>query len=716
VSTFRHFLQPIKNRNNNMLQSSTRHSSAALGRVAALTLVAAAVLSACGGGGGDPGAVPPASGTGTGTGTTTPTPTVTAETKVSLALMDGSNKAVTSLSGGQSGTLKATVLTPAGQPAVGAIVQFATATDGMIVFTPATGSALTDANGVAVVTVKPASYTTAGALAVTATSVVEGKTGSSDLNIAIGAAPLTVGALSFSPAPTGALPAFNTVALNIPVTSGGQKASVSTGLTLTSLCVGDGTATLVPGAMSDGVQTATYTNNGCVRLKDTITAAIGNSSQTIGIDVTAANIGTVQFSSSSTAGTSIVLKGSGGQGRSESAQVNFRVVDQQGNGLAGVDVDFSATTYTGNLAVSPLRATTDASGNVSATVSSGTIPTPVRVIATARRNGISITGLSDALTISTGLPIQRSMSVSAEKVNFEGWGYDGETIKLSARMADQYGNPVSDGTAVNFVTEGGAVGSASQGACMTTNGECSVDLRSQNFRPTNGRVTVLAFAQGVENFVDMNGDGQYSCTDFVDADGKVPATYRPLVDTCRSGGEPWTDMGDAFLDTNNNGAYNPADNDLPFPYNHTSYTVAGNNQWGLNYIRMPIEVVFSGSFANMTRMVCSGSTCRDWTAADGVAGELVDAAGPGCKAQDLYVRVADVNNNPMPAGTTVTVSAATKVTASAVAPELIGSTNDIGGTIHSLTVTPDASCAVGDITLQVKTPKGNITSFKFNAI
>jgi hypothetical protein len=48
----------------------------------------------------------------------------------------------------------------------------------MLVFTPDTGSALTDANGVAVVTVKPASYTTAGALALTATSVVEGKTGS----------------------------------------------------------------------------------------------------------------------------------------------------------------------------------------------------------------------------------------------------------------------------------------------------------------------------------------------------------------------------------------------------------------------------------------------------------------------------------------------------------------------------------------------------------
>jgi hypothetical protein len=704
-----------KNRNNNMLNASTRaltRPPAAFGRSAALTLIAAAVLSACGGGGGDPGAVPAASGAGsTGTSPGTTTPVATAETKVSLVMADGSGNAVTSLSGGQSGTLKATVLTPAGKPAAGAIVQFATATDGMLVFTPETGSALTDANGVAVVTVKPASYTTAGAAALTATSVVEGKTGSSSLNIAIGAAPLTVGTLAFSPAPTGRLPAFSTLALNIPVTSAGQPATASTGLALTSLCVGDGTATLVAGALSNGVQLATYTNNGCVRGRDVITAAIGNSSQTIGVDVSAANIGAVQFSGTSLSGTSIVLKGSGGQGRSESAQVTFRVVDQQGNGLAGVDVDFSATTYTGGLTVNPTRATTDASGNVSTMVSSGTIPTPVRVRAAASRNGASIEGLSDSLTVSTGLPIQKSMSMSAEKFNFEGGGYDGEKIAVTVRMADQYGNPVSDNTAVNFVTEGGAVGSSSQGACTTLNGECSVDLRSQNFRPVNGRVTVLAFAQGIETFVDMNGDGQYSCAGFTGAAG----TFRPLVDACPSGGEPWTDMGDAFLDTNLNNTYEPASGDLPFPYNRTTYSASADGKWGLNYIRSAIEVVFSGSFATLTRQVCSGSTCRDWTAADGVAANLEDAAGAGCKPQDLYVRIADNNNNPMPEGTTVTVAAATKVTASTVQPEQIRSTNIVGGTIHSVTVTPEATCAAGDITLRVTTPKGNITSFKFNA-
>lgn len=680
-------------------------------RLAALTLFAAAALAACGGGGGNPGAVPAPGGSsgngGNGGGA------VTTSTKVTVALVDGAGNAVASLSGGQSASLKATVLRPDGKPAAGAIVQFATSSSSLVAFTPDTASALTDANGVAVVTVKPASYTASGAAALSATSVVEGKTGTAGMNISIGAAPLTLGALSFSPAPSGSLPAFSTVALNIPVTSGGQPASVATGLTLTSLCVGDGSATLVPGTLSNGVQTATYTNKGCMRGRDTITASIGNSSQSISLDVSAANIGSIAFAGSSVSGSSIVLKGSGGEGRSESAQLTFRVVDQQSNGLAGVDVDFAATTNTGGLSVSPTRATTDANGNVSTMVSSGTIPTPVRVTATATRNGLTITGLSDALTISTGLPIQRSMSMSADHYNIEGGDVDGQRVGIMVRLADQYGNPVSDGTTINFVTEGGAVGSSAQGACNTKDGGCSVDLVTQNFRPADGRVTVLAFVQGIENFVDLNGDGQYTCT------GAAPG-YRPLVDPCPSGGEPFPaapeegDMGDPFLDTNLNGVYEPALGDRPFPFKNTTFTANGNGKWGMNYLRSAIEVVFSGSDAFLTQ-VCNGASCTGGTLGNGAVIPVTGAAGASCQPQNLSVRLADSRNNPLPFGTSVTVPSANKLTVAAVSPSTINSTTTPGGTVHLMTVTPDPACAAGDFTLQVKTPQGKITEFKFTA-
>ena len=176
-----------------MQHSPNSSKPAAQLRLAALTLFAAAALAACGGGGGNPGAVPAPGGSsgngGNGGGT------VTTSTKVTVALVDGAGNAVASLSGGQSASLKATVLGPDGKPAAGAIVQFATSSSSLVAFTPDTASALTDANGVAVVPVQPASYTASGAAALSAPSVVEGKTGTAGLNIAIGAAPLTVGTL-----------------------------------------------------------------------------------------------------------------------------------------------------------------------------------------------------------------------------------------------------------------------------------------------------------------------------------------------------------------------------------------------------------------------------------------------------------------------------------------------------------------------------------------
>lgn len=694
---------------------SSLASRSSLGRLTAIALVAAS-LAACGGGGGSPGTV--GSGAGSGTGTGTGTGGTTLVPKVTLALTDGAGANITSLSGGQSASVKATVLDSAGKPVAGAIVQFTTSE--LVVFTPATGSALTDANGVATVSVKPASTTSAGAVAITASSVVAGTTATASTNLSVGAAPLTVGSLSFAQAPTTSLPAFSTLSLNIPVTSGGQPASTVEGLNMTSLCAGDGTATLVAGAFANGVQTATYTNNGCLRVNDTITVTIGNSSQSIGVAVSPANIGSIQFSGSSMSGTSIVLKGSGGQGRSEAAQLTFRVVDQNDKGLAGVDVDFAATTYTGGLTVSPTRATTDANGNVMTMVSSGTIPTPVRVTAEASRNGMRVSGLSDALTISTGLPIQKSMSMSAEKYNIEGRDYDNETTNITVLLADQYGNPVSDGSTVNFVTEGGAVGSSAQGACQTANGGCTVSLRSQNFRPLDGRVTVLAYLQGIENFVDSNGDGQYSCSGYT---GSTP--YRPLVDTCPTGtGEPFPlpasgqkgDMGDPFLDTDMNGVYDAAKGDLPFPYNRSTYSKDGDNKWGLNYIRDSLEIVFSGSVATLVRQVCSSDgTCRDWLASDGDPLVINGVAGASCSAQQLRFRLYDVNRNPMPFGTTVASTDATKLSTTSFVPGTVASYNTLGGTIHQATVRPDAECAAGSFILRVTTPRGNVTAYTFKS-
>lgn len=689
-------------------------SAPKLARYAAIGMLAAA-LSACGGGGGSPGVT---TGTGSGTPTTPGTgtggSTAPATPAVKLTISDGSGAPITTLSGGQNGTVKATVTTAAGAAAAGAIVTFTASDTALVQFTPASGSALTDANGVAVINIKPASFTAAGAVAINASSSVGGVAATTSANIAVGAAPLVVGTLSFSQTPPASLPAFSALSLNVPVTSGGQPVNSAQGLTLSSLCAGDGLATLVPGTISNGVLSATYTNNGCLRGTDVITASIGNSSQTISVKVGAANIGTVQFTGSNVSGSSIVLKGSGGLGRVEAAQLTFKVVDEHNNGLAGVDVQFTATTTTGGLKVTPAVATTDSSGNVTAMVSSGTIPTPVRVIAQATRNGVTISGLSDALTISTGLPIQKSMSLSATTYNFEGLDYDGETTDVTVSMADQYGNLVSDGTAINFVSSGGAIGTSAQGACTTVNGACSVKFKSQAFRPQNGRVEVLAFAQGIPTFTDMNGDGQYSCTSFTAPDGSVPAVYRPLVDTCApNAGEPFLPLGDAFLDADQNGAYNAAAGDLPFPYNHTGYTATAPSSFGVTYIRSSATFVFSGSVANLVRMKCTAGVCTDWIAADGDPSVIAGLSGASCSPQTLTFRIFDRNNNPMPANSIVAATDATKVVPGSMSPDKVPSIIRIGGTIHSVAITPEGSCADGSFSVKVTTPKGNSTVFPF---
>lgn len=671
-----------------------------------------AILSGCGGGGGN---------------AKTPDPVIVVPV-LTATLTDAGGAPITSLSGGDLGTIKAKFVSGTGIPLANAVVTY-TGDLTLIQFSPATGTALTDASGVATMIVKPAGINSAGALSISIQAVSGALTATNQVNLSIGAAPLTVGALSVTPIQSTPLPAFSSVVINVPVTSKGQAVTSVSGLTFSSQCTGDGTATIVQGSSSspNGIFSATYTNKGCTRGTDQITASIGNSNQSIAINVSSANIGSMLFVGTDTAGAALVLRGTGGVGRKESALVTFKVVDETNVGLSGVTVNFAATTTTGGLSVQPITAVTDVLGNVSTTVSSGTIPTPVKVIASATRNGKTISGLSDSLTISTGLPIQKAMSLSVDKYNIEGLDYDNEIASVNMLLADQYGNPVADNTTINFVTEGGAIGTSIAGACNTLNGGCSVNLRSQAFRPANGRVTVLAYAQGIEDFIDKNGDGQYSCTNFVDSNGNVPSVYRPLVDTCLSGGEQFTDLPDAFLDTGSlaltggvsasgslDNLYTAANGDLPFPYNHTVYKANGDGKWGINYIRRSTEIIFSGSHATLLRQFCDANGCRDWNeATDGDHQVIKGLAGVGCASQALVFRLKDVKNNPMPVDTKISTSDADKISTGTYFPDTVLSTNSIGGTLHSVTVKAEAACASGSFLVNVKTPKGNGTAFAF---
>ncbi|MFA7242968.1 MAG: Ig-like domain-containing protein [Sulfuricellaceae bacterium] len=473
-------------------------------------------------------------------GTSTSAPTLT------LTLTDPSTgQTRNSISSGSPALLTATVRDASGATVSGVVVTFATdIAYGSL--TPASGTALSDVNGAAKVTLN-ADSAASGASIVTATAQVAGVTVAGSLNYSIGTTNITLGPLTFLP--VSPLAAYGTTSVNVTVLSNGVAQTTPTLVTFTSACAGSGKAVLTPAVTTvNGVATASYRDNGCNNT-DTVTATLASgASATQNLVVTAPGAGSIRFVSVSP--STIALKGTGGAGRQESATVTFRVVDNSGNPIGGKTISFTLSTTLGGLTLSSSSAVSDpVTGDVVTNVNAGTISTSVRVTAS---DGVLSTQ-SDQLAVATGLPAQDSFSLSALVHNIEGWAFDGEKTTLTARLADHFHNPVSDGTAVYFTSEGGSIAPS----CVTLGGACSVDFTSQALRPTNGRVTILARAIGEEAFIDLNSNGVVDdATEMIDANGASTDIGEAYVDYDEDGTR---DATEPYFDFNGDGAYSVAD-------------------------------------------------------------------------------------------------------------------------------------------------------------
>jgi hypothetical protein len=331
------------------------------------------------------------------------------------------------------------------------------------------------------------------------------------------------------------------------------------------------------------------------------------------------------------------LRGAGGAGRQESAVVRFRVVDVANNPLGGRRVTFGLTTNVGGIALSSGEAISDAvSGEVQVMVSAGTVATPVRVMATTAGLGeMALTTQSDQLSISVGLPDQDSMSLSVGTFNIEGGDFDGVLTSITARLGDVFNNPVPDGTAVNFITEGGMIGELLDpqhptGRCLTVNSECSVVMRSQNPRPADGRVTVVAYATGEESFLDANGNGRADAGEFTN----VGEVFRDDDFNGRK------DPGEMFIDFNGNGVFDDPTGDPA--YNGTMCASACSALRSAHVWRQT-EVTFSGSTAAILITPLDGT-------------DLGGASESG-RLLNFKIAITDLQGNPMPAGSSVIVTA-----------------------------------------------------------
>lgn len=624
-----------------------------------------------------------------------------------LELRDSANQPTNSISSSGFTSVRATLKFDDGTPVAQKRVDI-TGDLAKVAF-PEGNSQLTDSQGLAEVKVARASLTIngAGTLNVTATisgtdstGVVDNTVVTSVLDYQVGQANIALTKLNLG---TTGLPAYGNRPISVVATINGLAASSSpVQVTFNASC-----GTVTPATVStDSVGTATTTYSAslatCAGTTVTVSASAVGATSVSGPIAVASPIATnVQFIT--TTPQLIYLRDSVG---TTQAQVAFKVVDSSGNALPNNKLRLSLSNAATGLSLdtvgntAPVDLTTDSLGLVSVKVFSGTVPTSVNIKATLLDSANAATGIfssSNLLTVASGQPTQRSLSLAASKLSIEGLTLDGETTSLTLSMADRQGNPVPPGTQVNFVTESGVLlpavcfvppvipATASSPAIPTS--ACTVTLRSQGTRPANGRVSILAYVAGEEDFVDANGNN----------------VYDP--------GELFTDLGRAYRDDNSKTTVPGDFRGLPIVVTNGQYDAgefqqpragtgacvpgvgcAGDGVWGAADVRQQATVVFATSVA-----------------------KIVGSFGAG--AINLTITDSNPNNsNSVPSGSTVIATAIdqtpdNKLTCSIAGDNSVKILNTLEANITSFGF---KECSLGDaINIKVTTPLGTVTSVTF---
>lgn len=486
-------------------------------------------------------------------------------------------------------------------------------------------------------------------------------------------------------------------------------------VTFSSNCHNDGLTRLSTSVTTlNGVARATYEDLGCSvsgQVEDTIEARLDTPEQSLSATTTltiqAEQLGSINFVSATP--ETIVIKGSGGQNTQESSVLRFRVVGAQSNPLPQRQVTFSLDTDVGGITLgngqNTQQITTNSDGEASVIVNAGRIPTAVRVTAQITEGDIALQTQSDLLSINTGLPDQDSMTIAADILNPEAGDYSGNTVNVTAWLADSFNNPVPDGTTINFTAEGGDI----EGSCNTTGGSCSVVWEGVNPRPDNHRVTIMASAIGHESFTDNNGDGLFTNGDGVINKDKVS---EDLSEAWRDDNENGNyDLGEFFLDYNNNKAYDGADNLFTGPQCDLS---VANNVCSTDdklHVFKSMRLIMSGSNADY-RLTSDNGTSVYIDDINGDNTVPVPALAAGAN-RSFALDAVDDEGQVLPAGTTVTV-ASTVGTLTGTTSIIVSNRLTAQGFSFTLEntldpATPGQPAQTAQLTITTTTPAGFIT-------
>ncbi len=680
----------------------------------ALGLVVLMGLHACGGGGEKAG---------------TPAFTDVAQTAATLTLSISS----TTISSASPAQISAVLKDANGNPVPGQVVTFKVVRSLAVTGAP---TALTNVNGEATTSLAPASSTSVGADELTATVTYAGKVLEKTVAFQFNATNI---ALSFGALPGGfTLSAYGQVSLTLNASGASVGSPVS--VNLSSACVAQGKASLSPSTatLTSANLTVQYVDNGCGALQasDVVQVSVPASSSTAALTIPLASPGVASLGFVQASPELIYLKGSG---LVETSLVSFVVRDIAGNPLPNQAVSLSLLTGAGGVLMEgqlvgagAISRTSDAQGRVSVRISSGTVPTPVRVQASVTAGTTTVSTLSSNLSVAVGLPSQLNFSLSQNARNIEGFNIDGTANSYTIIAADRSGNPVPAGTSVNFTAEGGQIAQTALTQLVGGIARASVNFVSAQPRPADGRVTITAYALGEESFEDYNGNNTYDA------------------------GEPFQDLGNVVKDRLFDGTYNPTEDEFVSrnvgpsvacvpPANARLALGPGipsmpdtcDGVWsgaGAVYVRRALETVLSTSAARPLWVETGGqaggrglsASCSKITLQVGsaptataiftrVAGQTwyTGSTDLGAVASGaLTLIVADANDtrlNPMAAGTEITASTTTTgLTVELLGGSPVASTSE--ASLAGLSFTFDATTTSGLISVAFKSPSGLTSS------
>lgn len=634
-----------------------------------LSAIAVSVLLASCGGGSD-GYYGPTSGGGTGTGTGTDTGTggsTTLAVNVSNVVLYNNNE-VTNFIAAAGATAKVKVTDTSGNPISGALVTFSGTG---IVFGTTNSAVLSNAEGEATISVKPEDVNANGANQITAKADFNGVSGTTKQPTYFNLQAANIDLANMVAASTALESGAST---NITLKTQDATSKVNQNNVTVNFAATCGTfepATVV--SSNQGDVTTAYKSIGtdgklCEGVQ-TITASGSNiPAKTVQVSIAAVEADTLVYSTSNAVNLGIKSSGSSASGQIEftlfanstpaaNKDVNIELV------RAPNDLSFVAL---GNRAIKTVKS--DPTGKVVVTLYPGNIPGPVEVKATLASNA-NVSASSTNVSVSTGRVTQTGLSLSVSKNSMQN-AIDGDTAEITARMVDRTGNPVPDGTVISFVAEGGSI----TPNCSSISGVCKVTLSTQNPRPLDNRVTVLAYVEGDKSFLDKNGDNLYTAG----------------VDTLSS------NIGDFFKDDNEDNIYNAGE----FLYKRSAGildcaassiaqpNIAKTCDNGLDaVVRQQLLFAFAENTPTFTNVIASGG--------------LLSFKLFGNSAQSV----------PMPTGTTVSVAVEdnTKNNSLSCAAELASGSAPVAAVFNLLTPTTFKNstqagygyrlkeCAVGDV-------------------